>query len=693
MKTRILAALAAIGLVAAMTGLGSIPALADEPVGDPGTTTTEESTDPAAPETEPAPPTEETDPPAEEADPPAEEADPPVEEVAPPAEETEPSTEETDPPAEDSEPPLETDAPLVDETEGDETQKTGAPETEALVGLGFGLFAVVQHIPVTLCHAKPPDTAKNGWNEITVDDDAVLKQGHGNQHDADIIPAFAGYPGKNLATVFDNGMTGQEILDGGCVASNDREVTAVPPAHKNESCDGDATIAGSITVDYTGVSGKLQYRITGPNAFNVVVPDNGGLSSVAVGAGNYTVTAEGINDWTIDGKDEWPVTILPASCGRSVTICHAIALDSAILGWTEMTVTKVNALVHAAAHDADIVPPFDNFAGQNLGTYFFTFWTGAQILANGCDKPSFQVDICHWDKGDGEFEPLTVGPVALAVHILLHDKDIIPAVGSYSGQNLATDYGGGATGQYLLDHDCVKIAEVPSEPWWGDEFCFNSQTNQGFIAVDYSGVVDRLQYRITGPNGYDQVVPASDGPVYTDLPAGDYLVYVEPLNGWTIEGAEAFPYPISIGAAVNCVCSVDRAIENDGPVLAALVIVENPVCAEAEVSVTPATCEASGSLVLGATLRAEFAVPSIMGGNYMVTAEADEGYRFYPGAGVSDDGFVKTFEGTLPSKLTNCGGLAVTGSSGGGDLFWLAALALMLGAGGVLVAHRRSTVK
>jgi hypothetical protein len=62
--------------------------------------------------------------------------------------------------------------------------------------LALVFFTAVQahidhgHTPVTLCHATPPDTAKEGYNLITTDDDGVFTQGHDSEHDADIIPAF-----------------------------------------------------------------------------------------------------------------------------------------------------------------------------------------------------------------------------------------------------------------------------------------------------------------------------------------------------------------------------------------------------------------------------------------------------------------------------------------------------------------------
>jgi len=75
---------------------------------------------------------------------------------------------------------------------------------------------------VTLCHATPPATAKNGWVQITVSTSAVTHAGHG-QHADDIIPAFTysvkgtqySYPGKNLDTVF-NGTSGRDLLAEGC---------------------------------------------------------------------------------------------------------------------------------------------------------------------------------------------------------------------------------------------------------------------------------------------------------------------------------------------------------------------------------------------------------------------------------------------------------------------------------------------
>lgn len=82
-----------------------------------------------------------------------------------------------------------------------------------------------EHNPVTICHATPPDTAANGYQVITVDDDALANGagGHDPEHDMDIIPDFwywhqtggdwanLYYPGKNWDS------TGQAIWANGCV--------------------------------------------------------------------------------------------------------------------------------------------------------------------------------------------------------------------------------------------------------------------------------------------------------------------------------------------------------------------------------------------------------------------------------------------------------------------------------------------
>lgn len=138
--------------------------------------------------------------------------------------------------------------------------------TLAVAALLFvALLPVAAGSDVTYCHATPADTAAGGWNAITTDDAGALpSSSHAEQHDADIIPpasyytcpngwevegsqctknnqapqpATPGYfPGKNLATLFGWGATGQQVLDNGCVLPPppyvpcSEQVAGTPPA-------------------------------------------------------------------------------------------------------------------------------------------------------------------------------------------------------------------------------------------------------------------------------------------------------------------------------------------------------------------------------------------------------------------------------------------------------------------------------
>lgn len=116
------------------------------------------------------------------------------------------------------------------------------------------------HVPVTICHATPPDTAAQGWESITIDDDAIVKSGHNEQHDLDIIPAFnywekndlgewtlKYFAGKNLGTDF-SGYSGSSILTAGCAI----KATPNAPTFAPAVCTGPGTSGqGSYTIPST----------------------------------------------------------------------------------------------------------------------------------------------------------------------------------------------------------------------------------------------------------------------------------------------------------------------------------------------------------------------------------------------------------------------------------------------------------
>jgi len=111
---------------------------------------------------------------------------------------------------------------------------------------------------IDICHATPPQNAKNGWNPISVDYDSIVKA-HGHDSDAmDIIPPFDytkngqshHYAGKNWTA------GGQQILN------NDCKLPAAPPgpSYGDAVCTA-AGQAGSASVTIPSNVEGAQYWI------------------------------------------------------------------------------------------------------------------------------------------------------------------------------------------------------------------------------------------------------------------------------------------------------------------------------------------------------------------------------------------------------------------------------------------------
>jgi len=108
---------------------------------------------------------------------------------------------------------------------------------------------------ITFCHAKPADTAANGWNELTTSVFAFFQSGH-PQHDADIVPPFNYGPGNNLHFPGMNwNATGQAILANGCEKPNVR--IDVPPTPKVDDPCGLGNATWIVPKDTDTVTWKL----------------------------------------------------------------------------------------------------------------------------------------------------------------------------------------------------------------------------------------------------------------------------------------------------------------------------------------------------------------------------------------------------------------------------------------------------
>jgi len=422
MFKRIAAATATVALALGLSLVAVAPANADEapPATDTVTTDTPPVADPPASD----PPAEDppaSDPPA--SDPPA--SDPPASD--PPADDPPAS----DPPAEDNSGPQTFSALNVN------TDTDTPPETHA-------------HNPVTLCHATPADTAAQGWHSITVDDDAVFKEGHGYEHDADIIPAFDywvedhgvwtlnHFDGKNLDTDF-SGQTGEDILANGCKIG----LTAAAVAHA-ETCSADALVAGYITVT---LDVHLVYSIDNGASF-----DASGKTGPLVTGGTYTVTVKVLsqykNDFTVspdtfvltipafdDDCGEVGSSVAPAAAATNQS-CNVDGLEAlTVNGYiTVFTLDKISYVITDDSDAGQTPIPYDAVTGKTglLPPGHYTIVPTA--------KPTFELsstDAIHRTilAFDGKCQMPTD-----AVVIPLAQKDPgCSAVGSYTLSNNVND--------------------------------------------------------------------------------------------------------------------------------------------------------------------------------------------------------------------------------------------------------------
>jgi hypothetical protein len=149
---------------------------------------------------------------------------------------------------------------------------------------------------VTLCHATPPATAKNGWVQITVSTNAVTHAGHG-QHADDIIPAFTysvkgtqySYPGKNLDTVF-NGTSGRDLLAEGCP-------TATPSGEGAQPTD----TATSTDAPQPGIATQPTNAAQSSGAAQPVVGGSGTTNESSAGTGRTSAAGgSGVDGESVD---------------------------------------------------------------------------------------------------------------------------------------------------------------------------------------------------------------------------------------------------------------------------------------------------------------------------------------------------------------------------------------------------------
>ncbi|TFD45533.1 hypothetical protein E3T33_06905 [Cryobacterium sp. TMT1-2-1] len=169
--------------------------------------------------------------------------------------------------------------------------------TAALMAVGLAIAgaaapASAVGLQAVLCHATPPSTAANGWQAMPpLDMHAIITQGH-DLHEADIIPAFGSYPGKNLTALFGWGATGAQVLANGCVLP-----VQPPPAPIV------VTPPGASMVDECGTENDL-----------IVIPADGTGYSFSGSGGDVYLTAAANYAFPAGTETEWHFGLTDVPC-------------------------------------------------------------------------------------------------------------------------------------------------------------------------------------------------------------------------------------------------------------------------------------------------------------------------------------------------------------------------------------------
>ena len=163
---------------------------------------------------------------------------------------------------------------------------------------------IISHKRITLCHATPVETAANGWNIQTIDDDGIEGEAHDSNHGADIIPAFSyykngvlkNYAGKNLNTNF-FGFTGQQILNNGCQIGSTLKIIKVV-----DNTGGGIKSATDFSFSLNGGS-YTNFGIGGSNTFTLKIGDTYSVTESTEFSNNYNVSFDNCSG-TIDSTQE-----------------------------------------------------------------------------------------------------------------------------------------------------------------------------------------------------------------------------------------------------------------------------------------------------------------------------------------------------------------------------------------------------
>jgi hypothetical protein len=399
----------------------------------------------------------------------------------------------------------------------------------ALVGIAAPAMAdkpETGHTPVGVCHATPADTAAQGWNAITVDDDSVVTSAHNEEHSADIIADSASLPGgKNLSTVF-FGHTGAEIIANGCVLPADPEplVATAEVSFVPATCDApEQLVLGATSNASFGTD-------TDASALGYNVVATADVGSEFADGDPATKSFVGTLDDVLDPSDPAcysaeplvataEVSFVPATCDAPEQLVLGATSNASFGGDTDASALgfDVVATADAGAEFADGDPATKSFVG--------TLDDVLDPSDPACAEEEHEkITLCHATPADTAAQGWTEievddSAVVTSAHFEEHSADIIPiSPGVPDGKNLDTLFSG-FTGQQIIDNDCVLpeagvatavVSFVPATCLAAEQLVLGAISNATFGAdTDASAL------------GYSVVATADAGSVFADGDEGD----------------------------------------------------------------------------------------------------------------------------------------------------------------------------
>ena len=524
-----------------------------------------------------------------------------------------------------------------------------------------------QHLPITLCHAT--DSNRNPYVPVTVDDDAVVKEGHGSHTGpiwnptlkanhvtwGDIIPAFPYYDDHGTLKQFAglNTPAGNAVLAADCTF---RIAIPAKPVPTPPTCSADGSLTLVDGEHYTWSDTKQPgfvgtHTVTATAAEGYVFTN--GRTTVS-----YTVVVEGAtNDCAV--RLVAPTVTQPVCTGPGTSSVGQITLPA---DTAEVTYTVNGTVVTATTHTPNRFSATTGWvvAGNGLtATYSVSFTSAGDCLVEVVPvAPQVVQSVCS---GPGTATVPTVTPAttvgitySVNVNVVTATPDHGYVLADTKGWTIDAETGVGSYTVTLVTPDCTVVVTVVEPTITTSEQCGVAST---FTVPETAGIT----YLVDGE--------PIDAGTYSSPTTG--TVTAQAQQGYALSSSE-WSFTLDLPATVPCptvVTPVDPVTDPSGE------------------------CGVEGTYVIASTEGIDYLLDGVVvaAGRYdgpvsgTVTARAQEGFT------LADTAWSYALD--LPAaetcSLPNTGGkLPQTGAETGG-IVGFGAVALLAGLVLVVIGRRR----